>query len=250
VIRGGVSAAALSALALLAVGAAAAPPAPLGLTVWPARVTVVGGRPQQIHVRNGGARTLVVDVAPAGFGLDLRGTPRVLRAAGAARWLAIRPRALRLAPGASGTVTARPAVPHGARPGDHPALVLLRTRPGGGRAIGVEVRVGVVVDVRVAGAARRRVVLGALRVVRRGQRRGLELAVANEGDVTEHIGPDTSLGLYAGRVLVARLQPRRRELLPRSRGLVEFVYRGRQRGPVRALISTDDAPLEVFHVRL
>ena len=249
-IRGGASAAALSVLALLPVGAAAAPPATLGLTVWPARVTVAADRTQQIHVRNGGARPLVVDVAPAGFGLDLRGTPRVLRAAGAARWLAIRPRSLRLAPGATGTVTARAAVPHRARPGDHPTLVLLRTRPGGGRAIGVRVQVGVVVDVRVAGAARRRVVLGSLRVVRQGHRRGLVLAVVNEGDVTEHIGPDTSLGLYAGRTLVARLQPRRRELLPRSRGLVEFVYRGGHRGPVRALVATDDAPLEVFHVRL
>jgi hypothetical protein len=250
VTRSGASAAALSALALLAVGAAAAPPAPLGLTVWPARVTVVGGRAQQIHVRNGGARPLVVDVAPAGFGLDLRGTPRVLRAAGAARWLTVRPRSLRLAPGATGTVTARPTVPSRARPGDHPALVLLRTRPGSGRAIGVRVRVGVVVDVRVAGVAHRRVVLGSLRVVRQGRRRGLVLAVANEGDVTEDIGRDTSLGLYAGASLVARLQPRRRELLPRSRGLVEFVYRGSHRGPVRALVAIDDAPLEVFHVRL
>lgn len=249
-IRGGATAAALSVLTLLAVGAAAAPSAPLGLTVWPARVTVAGGRSQQIHVRNGGTRSFVVDVSPAGFGLDLRGTPRVLRAAGAARWLAIRPRVLRLAPGATGTVTARPVVPKGSRPGDHPTLVLVRTRPGGGRAIGVEVRVGVVVDVRVAGAARRRVVLGPLRVLRRGRRRGLELSVSNEGDVTEHIGPDTSLELYAGRSLVARLRPRRRELLPRSRGLVEFVYRGTHRGPVRALVATDDAPLEVFHVRL
>jgi hypothetical protein len=110
--------------------------------------------------------------------------------------------------------------------------------------------VGVVVDVHVAGAARRSVVLRSLRVERQGPRRGLVLVVVNAGDVTEHIGADASLGLYAGGSLVARLQPRRRDLLPRSRGFVEFVYRGAHRGPVRALVALDDAPLEVFRVRL
>jgi hypothetical protein len=251
ILRGGATAAALAAHALLSVGAAAAPPAArLGLSVWPARLSAVGGRPQQIHVRNGGGRPVVVDVSPAGFGLDLRGTPRVVRAAGAARWLVLRPRTLRLAAGATRTLTAWPAVPHGARPGDHPALVLLRTRPAAGRAIGVEVRVGVVVDVRVAGAARRTVVLHGLRVVRGRHRRSLLLSVENAGDVTERVGRTASLTLYKGKTLVARLRPHGRELLPRSRGLVEFVYTGPRRGPVRAFVSVVDAPLEAFHVRL
>jgi len=250
-VRGGATAAALAALALLPVGAAAAPPAPrLGLAVWPARLSAAGGRPQQIHVRNGGARTVVVDAAPAGLGLDLRGTPRVVRAAGAARWLVLRPRTLRLAPGATRTLTAWPSIPRGARPGDHPALVLLRTRPAAGHAIGVDVRVGVVVDVRVAGAARRRVVLRGLRVVRARNRRRLVLSVVNAGDVTERIGGNASLTLYVGKTQVARLLPRRRELLPRSRGVVEFVYTGRRRGPARAFVAIADAPLEAFHVRL
>ena len=130
--RRGVIAVALAVLASLPAGATATPPASLGLAVWPARAAVAGGRPQVIHVRNGGIRPVIVEAAVAGFALDLRGTPRVVAARGAARWLAVRPRFARVAPGATRTFTAWPAVPRGARPGDHPALVLLRTRPAAG----------------------------------------------------------------------------------------------------------------------
>jgi hypothetical protein len=249
-VRGGAAALVLVALAAPVAAGAAAPSPSLGLAAWPARATVAAGRPQTVHVRNGGGRAVVLDVAAAGFGLDLRGTPRVVRRNAVADWLVIRPRVLRLAPGATRTLTVWPRVPHGARPGDHPALVLLRTRPPGGRAIGVEVRIGVVVDVRVAGLARRRLRIGPLLVAPLGARRRLVLALVNDGDLTEHIVPPTSLELYAGRRLVARLRAGRRELLPHSRGLVEFVYVGARRGPLRAVFVGRGLGRRAFAVRL
>jgi hypothetical protein len=249
-VRGGATALVLAALAALLTAGAAAPSPSLGLAAWPARATVAAGRPQVVHVRNGGSRSLVLDVSGAGFGLDLRGTPRVVRPNAAARWLVIRPRILRLAPGAVRTLTVWPRVPRGARPGDHPALVLLRTRPPGGRAIGVEIRIGVVIDVRVAGAVRRRLTIGPLLVAHTGAHRRLVLALANDGDVTERIATPPVLDLYAGRRLVARLEGARREVLPHSRGVVEFVYAGPRRGPLRAVFSGGGLGRTVFAVRL
>lgn len=249
-VRGEAAAVVLAALAALLTAGAAAPSPSLGLAAWPARATVAAGRPQAVHVRNGGGRTVVLDVSAAGFGLDLRGTPRVVGRNAAAGWLVIRPRTLRLAPGATRTLTVWPRVPRHARAGDHPALVLLRTRPFAGRAIGVEIRIGVVVDVRVAGAVRRRLRIGPLLVVPAGARRRLVLAVVNAGDVTEHVTPSAALELYAGRRLVARLRAVRRELLPHSRGVMEFVYAGRRRGAVRAVLVGRGLGRRAFAVRL
>ena len=249
-VRGGTAALVLAVFAALLTAGTAAPSPSLGLAAWPARATVAAGRPQIVHVRNGGARSVVLDVASAGFGLDLRGTPRVVRRNAAAGWLVIRPRVLRLAPGATRTLTVWPRVPRRARPGDHPALVLLRTRPPNGRAIGVEIRIGVVVDVRVGGAVRRRLRIGPLLVGRIGAHRRLVLAVVNDGDVTEHVASPAALELFAGGRLVARLRAGRRELLPHSRGLFEFVYVGRRRGLVRAVFVGSGLGRRAFAVRL
>jgi hypothetical protein len=249
-VRGGAAALVLAALAALLTAGAAAPSPSLGLAAWPARATVDAGRPQVVHIRNGGVHPVVLDVAAAGFGLDLRGTPRVVRGNTASGWLVIRPRVIRLAPGAIRTLTVWPRIPRGARPGDHPVLVLLRTRPSGGRAIGVEVRIGVVVDVRVAGAVHRRLRIGPLLVVHAGAHRRLVLALVNAGDLTERVVPPTELELYAGRRLVARLRAARRELLPHSRGLLEFAYAGRLRGPLRAVFVGRGLGRRAFAVRL
>jgi hypothetical protein len=222
-------------LALLPPGAAAAPPAPIGLGVWPARTVIAGRSPQVVHVRNGGVAPVTIDLSASGFALDLRGSPKVVTSRGSARWLAIRPKVLEVPVGITKTFTVWPAVPSGARPGDHPALVLLRTRPPGGRSIGVRVRIGVVVDVRIAGKASRRVALRSVRVIRRGSRREVAVAVANLGDVTE-TSAGVRLELWAGGRRFARLQARPRELLPHSRGLLEFVYAGNRSGVVRALV--------------
>jgi hypothetical protein len=197
---------------------------------------LAGPAPQVVHVRNGGSRAVRIDLSTAGFALDLAGSPRVASTSGAARWLAIRPRSLRVAPGATRSFTVRPSVPRGARPGDHPALVLLRTRPPGGRTIGVRLRIGVQVDVRVPGAVHRRLAFRGIRVERRGRRtRRLVASVANLGDVTEAVRPSVSVEVWRhGRRLV-RLRPVARDLLPRSRGLVSFAYAGAVRGRVRVV---------------
>jgi hypothetical protein len=222
-------------VALLPPGASASPSPSIGLGVWPARTVIRGGTPQVVHVRNGGVAPIAVDLAPAGFALDPRGSPRIVAGPGAGRWLTVRPALLRVPPGVTQTFTVWPAVPPGARPGDHPALVVLRTRPPGGRLIGVRVRIGVIVDVRVAGKVRRRVALRSLRVQPRGRRREFLLAVANLGDLTETAGPLASLELWTQRRLLTRLRARPRELLPHSSGLVTFTYSGRRRGAVRAV---------------
>ncbi|MGZ4334012.1 MAG: hypothetical protein ACXVRJ_07030, partial [Gaiellaceae bacterium] len=162
----------------------------------------------------------------AGLSLDLRGGPHAVSSSAGTRLLVIRPARFVVAPGAAVSFTVR-AVGRAATPGDHPALVLLTARSAGGAGIGVRVRIGISVEVRVPGAVRRNVVVGSLRL--RGRR--LELVVANRGNVAERI----TRGALVLRVsrrhrLLAVLQPRERELLPRTRGVVEFAAPRRLHG--------------------
>ena len=132
----------------------------------------------------------------------------------------------------------RVAVPRRAEPGDHPALVLLTTRPLSVRRVRVRVRVGVLVVLHVRGRVVRRLDTRALTVRRVGARQLLELRLVNRGNVTERLGGAAlRLVLFRhGRVL-SRLRPRRRELLPRSTGIAEFTYRGRVHGTVVARVE-------------
>jgi hypothetical protein len=77
-----------------------------------------------------------------------------------------------------------------------------------------------------------------LTVRRVGARRLLELLLVNRGNVTERLGADRlRLVLRRRGRTFATLRPRRRELLPRSEGIVEFAYRGPVRGRVLAWIE-------------
>lgn len=216
------------ALALAApVHAAAAVPTRAGLTVWPARMRLAAGATSAIHIANGSRRTQLLDVRVAGFALDVRGEPRIVRPAGSPH-IAVQARRLAVPAGATVSVVVRALPPHDAAPGDHPALVLLTAQPAGGPGIGVRVRIGVSVEVRVPGAVRRRLELGALRV--RGGR-ALEVVVTNRGNVAERIsGGALVLRVWRHRRLVAVLRPRARDLLPASRGIVEFRSSRRFRG--------------------
>jgi translation initiation factor IF-1 len=130
------------------------------------------------------------------------------------------------------------APPRRAEPGDHPALVLLTTRPLGSRRVRVRLRLGVIVVLHVRGRIVRRLDARALTVRRRGSRRLLELRLVNRGNVTERLGADgLRLALVAHGRTVARLRPRSRELLPRSAGIAEFTYRGAARGLAVARIE-------------
>jgi hypothetical protein len=118
----------------------------------------------------------------------------------------------------------------------------------------VRLRVGVIVDLHVHGRIVRRLEPRALRVNRRGGRRVLQLRLVNRGNVTERIGGKRlRLEIVRKNHVLATLRPRRRELLPHSKGIVVFVYRGRARGSVLARIELRPpgrAHLRAFWIRL
>jgi translation initiation factor IF-1 len=207
-----------------------------------------------ITVRNPSRRTLRVDVSRAGFSRSLRGKPRVRRARGAATWLRLHPRRFRLAPGAKTTLHIAAVPSRRAAPGDHPALVLLTTRPLGVKHVRVRLRVGVVVDVRVRGRILRRLDARALTVRRRGTLRLLDLRLVNRGNVTERLpGDGLRVSLLRNGRKVATLRPRSRELLPHNAGIAVFAYHGRLRGEVMARVELRPpvrGPRRSFRVRL
>jgi hypothetical protein len=223
------------------VSARPAPPA-VSLVASPARVTLAGPARRTIRVTNSGSQAVVVDVGRAGFILDLRGRPKIrLRKPGSrvlAPWLTVRPRRIALRPGGFATLTVSSRLARRAEPGDHSALVLLTSRPRLRGGLSVRMRLGIVVLVRAPGTIVRRLRLLGLQVRRVGRIRRLELGIVNLGNVTEALGPGC-LVVSLGRkgLLFERLRTTARSLLPRSRGLLEFRYRGKQRGPVALRIE-------------
>ena len=214
----------------------AAPPA--ALTAAPARIELGGGARQVVRVTNPGRTRVVIDVSQAGFALGLRGRPRIVRSDPAAR-LSIRPHRFALRPGETGAVSVASVQRAGAA-GDHPALVLLTATVPGANAIGVRLRVGIRVVVRVRGAVVHRLALGAVAV----RRRALDLVIRNRGNVVERIGAgNLRIRLRRGGLVVASLEVPERELLPGARGIVTL-RRPRVRGGLSALVELwpADAP--------
>jgi hypothetical protein len=229
------------ALASASAGASVARP-PVSITASPSRVELAGSARATVRVTNAGANRVVLDVRQAGFALDLRGRPKVVsqRATflSAASWLSFSPRRLGLRAGATGSVTVASRVPARAEPGDHDALLLLMTRRRTADGLSVRVRMGVVVVVRAPGEIVRRLRARGLRVVRRGRIRTLELSLVNGGNVTEAFErANTIVSLDRGGRRLARLRGEARELRPRTRGVLEFRYRGRLVGPVIARVD-------------
>jgi hypothetical protein len=225
--------------------AAAAGIAAATLSVSPVRIQLTGGAGRTITITNAGTSAAAVDARPAGFVLDPRGKPIVARERrSAAGWLHVQPRLLALAPGGKAVVTVSAAVPPGALPGDHPALILFTTQPpprAGG--VAVRMRIGVVVFVRVAGRIVHRLELGALKV----RRRALEVIVANRGNVVERAHVRIFL-VRRGRV-VARLDSVARTLLPRSHAIERFRHPGRLRGWITARVEVGSISRS-FRIRL
>ena len=216
---------------------------PVALVASPSRISLAGAGRATVRITNAGTRPVVVDVTRAGFALDLRGRPKIVGAVeqrSAARWLTSRPRSVAIRPGGTGTVAVVSRLPPRAEPGDHDALLLLSTRRRVRDGVAVRMRMGVVVVVRVPGAVVHRVVPGALRAARpvRGRARAIELLLANQGNVTESIvRARASLSLFSRSRRIAKLSAVPRELRPRTRGLVQFLYRGRARGPMTARVD-------------
>ena len=231
-----VGVAAIVAAALIPSAAAGGIPA-AALGVSPLRVELKGASTAAITVRNPGAHPLIVTATRAGFARTLHGNPRIKAARGAAGWLHARPRRLRLAPHATGSfrLTAKP--PAGARPGDHPALVLLATRPPADKKVHVLLRVGVVVLVRVAGTVVHHLEPQALSVHRSGATRLFSLRLANRGNVAERLrGSRLELVLRRHGKRLATLRARLLDLLPHSAGIAQFAYHGPVRGRVLATV--------------
>lgn len=229
----------------------------VALTASPAHVALAGSGQATIRVTNSGSRPVRVDVARAGFSLDLRGRPRISRSGGARAagpWLSVRPRRLALGAGASSLLIVSSRVPRRAEPGDYDALVLLTTRPQHGLGLAVRMRIGVVVVVRAPGRIVRLLELRELRVRRVGRARMLELLVVNRGNVTETLGRNrVDVALHRRGRVHASLQPAAREVRPRTSGIVQFTYRGRLRGWVtaRVRISAGGAGVQrSFRIRL
>ena len=237
------------ALALALVPAAAGAGKPreaLGLTAAPARLLFDGDGLATVRLRNPGRKAVAVTVASAGFALDLRGRPRIVKRRGprsAAGWLRLRPARLRLAPHAAAKLLVSARLPRGADPGDHDALVVLSARPLARARVSVRLRLGVVVVVRAPGAVVRRLKLRRLRVARRAGKRALELVVVNSGNVTErllHVRATLSRPRSSRRIAVVRASAR--ELRAHTLGLLEFRLRTSANGPVTAHVVVPAEP--------
>jgi hypothetical protein len=230
----------------------------IALTASPAHVSLQGSGRATVRVTNSGIKPLVVDIRRAGFALDLRGRPRIVAAGKRAgiSWVRVRPRRVALRSGASTSLRVEARVPVGAEPGDHDGLVLLTTRPRGDAGMAVRMRIGVVVAVRAPGRLVHKLLLRRLHVHRHGRLRTLELLVVNRGNLTERLGRErVSLLLRRDRRRLARLRPEARQLLPRTRGLVVFRYRGSVRGAVSAVARVrseagDESVSRAYSIRL
>jgi hypothetical protein len=195
---------------------------PVALTVSPTRLVLAARESATIEVANRGSRPAVIVATPAGYAVSLRGRPSVIRARA---FVVVRPHGVAVSPGATATLVVSPAAAK-LEPGDHPALVLVSSRPARG-GIGVGVRIGVVVLVRGAGRIVHRVVPLALRT--HGDE--LELSLRNAGNVSERLtAPSIRVRLLPHGV--AHVEPR--ELLPHSRGLLRL--HTRVRAPVGAIV--------------
>jgi hypothetical protein len=236
-----IGAATLAALALAAPAVearAARAPASLSIAAWPARVVVGAPGRTTIHVDNPGADRVVVDAAPAGYVLDVRGRPRVRPVRASRAWLVVRPRHLTVAAGAAATLSVAVLRPRAARPGDHAFVVLLTTRLPSGRKVLAHLRIGVVVVARVPGPLVRRLSLGAIRVRRLGRAHVLEIAVANRGDVDEWLGRQRlSVRLLRHARPVATIQSVPRRVLARTRGLLQVRCPRSLHGPFMAIVT-------------
>lgn len=249
--------AALAAAGLAALGAAAEPavgqPRPVvAISATPARLSLAGDGETVVTLRNFGSSRVALDAGAGGLAVDVRGRPRLVArgSRSAASWLLVSPRRLSVAAGGVAVVRVRAQVPARAQPGDHTGVVVFATRAARQGRIGVRMRVGVRVTVRVPGTIVRRLVVRTLRPrARRGNHRVLDLTLENRGNVSEALarGAVRVVLLRRGRA-VERLPCSRRELLPRSRAVLSVTSRAR--GAVLARIEVRGRPARTFRLRL
>jgi hypothetical protein len=220
------------------------------LSASPARVVTEPGRAQVISLRNFASAPASVSARAGGVALDPRGRPRLAGRTAASSWLALSPRELSVRAGGLAELRVEARVPRGAEPGDHHAVVLLATRTTKADGVGVRMRIGVRVVVRVPGRVVRRLLVRGIGVRRSGRMRVLDVALANRGNVTETLPRGRIAVVVRGRVGSDRLVARRRELLPHSRAVVSVTYRGRRRGLATATVEIDGRAVRTFRIRV
>ena len=190
------------------------------LSASPSRIGLDGSARQAVRLTNPGSVAVDVVLSRGAFALDLRGRPHVSPSTASTDWLTVSPRHVRLAAGRTASVTISSRVPKRAQPGDHPALVLLTTRPTSASGVAVLMRLGVVVTVRAPGVVVHRLALTGARL--RPKRR-IVVHLANRGNVTESLTPGRlSVTVERGGRVLQRLRVRRQDLLPHTRGIVEL----------------------------
>jgi len=209
---------------------------PVSLVAAPAHVALAGAARQVVTLTSTGTRPVVVEVVRAGYGLDLRGRPRIL--AHRRSWISVRPRRVAIAPGGHATLVVASSPPRRSEPGDHSELVLLTTRPLRTAALSVRMRLGLVVVVRVPGRIVRRLDVARVRL-----RRRLQVLVVNRGNVSETVARRcfTVTVRRSSRVL-ARLHPSPRMILPHTLGLFLFPLRHPATGRLRVGVALSPGP--------
>jgi hypothetical protein len=239
----------LGGLVLLPTGTARERPV-VSLSASPARVMTGPGRVQVVSLRNFASSTASVSARAGGVALDLRGRPRILGRTAASSWLGLSPRELSVRAGGTAELRVQAQVPRGAEPGDHHAVVLLATRTTAADGVGVRMRIGVRVVVRVPGRVVRRLLVRGIGVRRSGSVRVLDVALANRGNVTETLPRGRIAVVVRRRGGSDRLVARRRELLPHSRAVVSVTYRGLRRGLATATVEIDGRAVRTFRIRV
>ena len=194
-----------------------APPPPAALAVSPVRVELAGAGSATIRLSSSRGAPTVVDGARAGFAIDVNGRPRVAPLRDRGVQVLVRPASFVLAPRSAATATIQVRVGPRASPGDHPSLVVFATRPRRSGGVGVRLRVGVVVVVRVPGAIVHRLRLAGVDLVRRT----LIIGVRNLGNVVERLdAASLRVRLLRGGRPVRRVPIPGRELLPGGRAVI------------------------------
>lgn len=209
-------------------------PPPVALAAAPARLVLPASTRSVIRVANTGGVPLDVRVSRAGLTLGSDGRPAVGPRPAPAGWLLVSRTRFRIGAHRTALLAVRAGALAAVRPGDHATLLLLSAVRPGRRAIGIALRLGVVVVLRARGAVTKRLSLGSVRVERRGARRVLRVGIVNAGDIDEWIGRSRvrltlrRSGHVLGRPLVV---PRR--LLARTRGVLLVPLHGQRRGRCR-----------------
>jgi hypothetical protein len=220
---------AVALTAAVALPTPAAVPPRTAFSVSPAHVAFEAGGRAAVHIEAGAGSRLVVRAGLAGLALDFRGKPRIASRRDAALWLSVSPRIVNVGRGGA-TIVIASRRRTSARPGDHSALVLLTATARATKGVAVQLRVGVVVTVRVSGPRVHRIEVTAAQARREGPGQGrlIDVTLANRGNVIESIG-GASLRitvLHRGRV-IARLVAVQRTVLPHTSAVVTVRYRGR-----------------------